>query len=323
MPYSRKRKRTPYRRRRRTYKKRRFNRKRRFGTRGGGWKSRYVARIKYPRGGSIAAFPQQYWCKMPYMLAGTITSATLEDVQTYVMNAIYDVKNGGDVQFAIDLTELYKNWAVVGLSYEYQYFNRSNDTGYMVTLLPWGNINDVPTSFRDMDYSRGCQTRVVGTANSGSSKVTLKGYVNMSEITGFKVTREKDWWGTDSGIPALRANLYTNSTSLNSTFSVQDYQFRMKMVFYVKWFNPHGVAPPALTDVARRSAFLNEGVHCEKEMMELATVKATTYDEDMEALAEEKEEMLSRPPLKRRDCVVKNYGSDGAPMCTTCLNSVE
>jgi len=273
--------------------------------RSGGYSSRLVAKISYPKRGQGAAFPQTYFCKHPYVESFSSVATVSNELKQWNLNSIFAVRNSNDVAYATNLNTLYKNWVVLGVSWELQYSNRSSVTAYLQSVMPWPNVNNIPTDFLEMAYQRGCVTKLVSLLEGSRNTVTHKGYVTIKHLTGMDPVKEDQFWGTDTTAPALLTKLYMMSTQLDaSPGNLQAYQIIIRMQFYVKWFNPHQIAAPgvgAFDGIAVRGMGVNN-------IPEKGDMLMLDEETELFGLDEEKEE----GPTKKRCVVHKCYGPDGS-----------
>ncbi len=191
----------------------------------------------YP--GAVAAFPSEYWCQLPFIVTKGITLASGGFTQDdYFINNLNDP--GGDVsalkaKYFVTLTTIYKYYVVRACKWKLTCLSQSAATAIDVVALVTSDDTD-PTLIGNMSTMLGAKTRIMGPIGSGSQKIIIRGYTNMSQVFGFDVSKELTCWGQGSTADPTRiVRMYVGVNSLDGT-SGASVQYRLEMKFYAKFF---------------------------------------------------------------------------------------
>ncbi len=271
--------------------------RRRKARKGRSWGGTLKFATRYP-GGSRATqipMPQTFFTKHAFYLTQNVGGAPAFSLEPYQMNALFNVDlAGGDAGFAAEMSLFYGTYVVLGFSYVVTFLNLETGTGSTVVVVPWPKIED-PTTLNDIEYRAGAKSRMINALNSGSSKTTLKGYVNLSKLYGMKIANEASFWGVGTADPAIPMQFYIGIAE--GAGGTQNYQLRVHFTFYVKWFNRNEAGGTAAAVGVLGSA--GRGAHIEKlkahidNMEKSAAVKKVRgFPHDCSRLCEDEEKIM-------------------------------
>ncbi len=281
---------------RRRFKRRgrKMFRRRRFGRKRKSWGGTLKFATRYPGGNRATQvpIPQTYFTKHPFYTTLNVGSGTSFDLTSITMNSLFNMDGlGADAGYAAAMNLFWENWVVLGCHFVISYSTTEADTPAVIYSLPWPNVAD-PTDKDDMQYRGGCRTRLLSSEFGSKSVSTLKGYVNIAQLTGQKVVVEQDFWGTNTAAPVNLTPLYMAFDTTNGTTS--SYSLRIHLTLYVKWFNKQASSGDPSLELLSGPTFPSSSkvlmlqMRNHLKMLE-SNVKPEKADMDIEGLEEETE----------------------------------
>ncbi len=249
------------------FKRRRFGgRKRKIQQWGGAQKFH----SNYPgKNATESPYPQTYFTKHPYFLSDRITTVGDYDILVFQPNEMFDIDAvGGDVGYATVLNLQYKRYVVLAYQWTVTITNL-HTASLLFNVLHWPN-SDVPVDLEEIEYRPGnCQVLVAPQGGAGAVK-TMKGYVSIEGLTGVQVWNEKDYFGVGTTSPVRTTFMYVAVSSADAS-TAYNYEFRVQMHMYVKWFNREVSGEPVGVVVAGTPA--TRGAHIAQLESQLTELK--------------------------------------------------
>ncbi len=234
-------------------RRRRFSRKR--GTPSYGGTLKFATRFKGGRRTTQVPIAQVYFTKHPALESEAISiTAPNPFIQGWQPSALFNWDlAGADAGFAASMLSFWQNYVVLGYSYHVIFHNTDNSNAIRVGVLPLGNVVTDPTTFDDFMYRPGAQTKMLTTKANTQATAHFSGYVNSSKIIGTKVWQDSTFYGEGTADPITNSAFLIAAQNL-STLDATAMSFRIKFVFYVKWFNRTAIGDPSTSLAALPTA---------------------------------------------------------------------
>ncbi len=200
---------------------------------------------RYPGGKNVTQvpYPQTYFTKHPYFISDRITTVSEYDVLVFQPNSLFDIDAvGGDVGYASVLNLQYKRYCVLGYAWTVTITNL-HTTSLIFNVLHWPT-SDVPVDLDEIQYRPGNKQLLIAPQGGAGAVKTMHGYVNIQGLTGVEVWNEKDFWGVGTADPARQTFMFVAVAAADGGITPYEYEFRIQMHMYVKWFNRDASGEP-------------------------------------------------------------------------------